>query len=82
MGKTLHKSWKDNNKNTHSGIIVAFKNGYNAIECEKCGFIHIIPLPSDKELHEYYKDIFTDYSFSEPVAFNDKYLMVLSSRAE
>ena len=30
---------------------------------------------------EYYKDIFADFSFSEPVAFNDKYLMVLSARA-
>lgn len=29
---------------------------------------------------EYYTDIFTEYSFSEPVPFNDKYLMVLSQK--
>ena len=48
--------------NQHSGEIITSKNGFDAINCNKCGFIHVIPLPSAKELESYYRDTFySDY---------------------
>lgn len=65
----MRKEWKDNNNITHYGKHIASKNGYDAIECEKCRFIHVIPLPSEKELDKYYKDIF--YSDYKPDYINN-----------
>jgi SAM-dependent methyltransferase len=54
MSVVVEKSWHE-----HSGVVVASSNGFDVIECEKCGFKHIISIPTDDELeqiysHEYY----------------------------
>lgn len=54
MSEVVKKSWHE-----HSGVVVASANGFDVIECEKCGFKHIISIPTDVELeqiysHEYY----------------------------
>lgn len=54
------KTWKDNNGIEHSGEVLVSKDKYDAIRCSTCEFIHVIPLPSDSELEEYYKNIFYD----------------------
>lgn len=45
----------------HHGNLLDAKNGFDVIDCVCCGFIHVTPLPSEKELeeiyrHEYYTD--------------------------
>jgi SAM-dependent methyltransferase len=54
MSELIEKSWRD-----HAGVVVASANGFDVIECNKCGFRHIISIPTDHELeqiysHEYY----------------------------
>ncbi|MCQ1538192.1 class I SAM-dependent methyltransferase [Methanocalculus taiwanensis] len=41
--------------NQHSGYRVESAKGFDVIECERCGFKHIIPIPSTKELEEAYQ---------------------------
>jgi len=56
------KFWIDPEGIQHSGECLASKNGFDAINCTECGFIHVIPLPSGKELESYYRDTFySDY---------------------
>lgn len=40
----------------HSGGIIGKKDQFNIINCEKCGFAHIDPLPSDNEIIQYYSE--------------------------
>lgn len=49
------KAWQG-----HKGTVLASQNGFDVIECQQCGFKHIIPIPSVEELmdvyqHDYYK---------------------------
>jgi SAM-dependent methyltransferase len=60
----MHKTWKDQVGTVHEGKIVATKNNYDAIECDLCGYIHIIPLPTEQELVDYYSNVF--YSDFKP----------------
>ena len=57
-------SWND-----HSGHILVSVEGYDAIECETCQFIHVVPLPSAQELEEYYRTSF--YEESKPDYFKN-----------
>ena len=41
--------------NEHYGKLTDELEEYKVIDCEKCKFKHIIPIPSEKELEEYYK---------------------------
>ena len=48
------RQWQD-----HTGLVLDSVNNFDVIECETCGFKHIVPIPSTKELeavyqHEYY----------------------------
>jgi len=43
----------------HNGPVFASENGFDVIDCQHCGFKHIIPLPTNEELkgayqHDYY----------------------------
>jgi len=49
----MKKKWKE-----HRGEVLDTKNGYDVIECVSCGFRHIVPLPSDRKLAHYYRDLF------------------------
>lgn len=54
--------------NKHSGHILVSVEGYDAIDCEICQFIHVVPLPSAEELEEYYRTSF--YEESKPDYFD------------
>ena len=48
------KEWKN-----HKGHLEESVNGFDVIDCERCGFRHIIPVPTEEELekayqHDYY----------------------------
>jgi SAM-dependent methyltransferase len=45
------KSYED-----HSGVLIESVNGFNVIECDKCDFKHIIPIPTPEELADVYKE--------------------------
>ena len=55
--------------NEHPGHILVSVEGYDAIQCETCDFIHVVPLPSAKELEEYYRTSF--YEESKPDYFKN-----------
>ncbi len=54
---------------THKGKTIDFVNGYEVIACEECGFFHILPIPSQKELNEMYGKEY--YSSEKPVYFKE-----------
>ncbi len=50
----------------HRGPVIDHVNGYDVIECEVCGYIHAMPLPTADDLNatyaeEYYSDEKPDY---------------------
>jgi len=54
MSVGLNKKWQD-----HEGPVVASVNPFDVIDCECCGFKHVVPIPTEEELitayrHEYY----------------------------
>jgi len=54
----MDKKWKDTNGKVHSGAYLGSKNEYNVIECSACGFKHIIPIPTEEFLSNYYRKDF------------------------
>ena len=42
----------------HRGKIIDSKDGFDVIECETCGFKHIIPIPSKEQLDTFYSNKF------------------------
>jgi SAM-dependent methyltransferase len=44
--------------------VLASVEGYDAVQCEVCAFIHVVPLPTSDELREYYATNF--YEESKP----------------
>lgn len=53
----------------HKGKVLNAKNNYEVIDCDACGFKHVTPIPSDKELEEFYGKEF--YSHVKPKYFSD-----------
>ena len=49
MSKIIQKYW-----NEHFGAVIANSSRYTVIDCEKCGFKHIIEIPTQEELDEIY----------------------------
>lgn len=58
----MEKSWQD-----HKGEILDQKNGFDIIECERCDFIHCVPIPTTEELQLTYKEEY--YSSEKPLYF-------------
>ncbi len=54
------KGWQE-----HRGIILDSVNGFDVIECEKCLFKHIIPIPQPDELVTTYRNEY--YSIEKPL---------------
>jgi SAM-dependent methyltransferase len=50
----------------HYGPKVASAKGYDIVDCATCGFRHVVPLPSESELTDAYRQ---DYYASEKPAF-------------
>jgi len=51
----MHKEWQG-----HSGEILGSKNNFDVIECVNCGFNHVVPIPTEEFLSEYYKKDFVN----------------------
>ena len=51
----------------HEGHALVAVDGYDAIQCETCRFIHVVPIPSVEELEDYYQSVF--YQESKPDYF-------------
>jgi len=51
--------------NEHEGSLCESKEGFDVIDCQCCGFKHIIPLPMPKELEEVYRHEY--YSQDKPL---------------
>ena len=47
----MNKEWKE-----HSGEIIDSKNEFDVIECKKCHFKHIVPIPNEDEMKHMYED--------------------------
>ena len=54
----MKKEWIDNLRTNHSGEVFGIKDEYSVIDCEKCGFKHVIPIPSEEFLNDYYTKYF------------------------
>lgn len=51
----------------HEGHVVASVDAFDAIRCERCAYIHVVPLPSAQDLDDYYQSTF--YEESKPEYF-------------
>lgn len=68
----------------HNGITLATHHSADVIDCETCGYAHIIPLPSPAELTQFYREEFyttekTDY-LANAQADQDWLLSIYSDR--
>ena len=52
------KSWKCIKGYEHKGNILGSANIFDVIDCTKCGFKHVVPIPTEEFLSEYYKNEF------------------------
>lgn len=57
--KESHKEWHG-----HAGDVLDSVGGYDAIACEKCGFVHVVPLPTKNELAHIYQESY--YAETKP----------------
>jgi len=53
----------------HTGAIIDSKENFDVIECETCGFKHVVPIPTQEDLAQLYKEDF--YSTEKPRYFKD-----------
>lgn len=53
----------------HRGDRIDSVNGFDIIECTTCGFRHVVPLPSDEELGDYYAKQFYEERLFIPEKF-------------
>ena len=56
---------------THSGPILDQANGFEIVECIRCGFTHALPLPSPEELATVYRDQF--YNTTKPLYMTEQH---------
>jgi len=54
----------------HEGPVLDSVKGFDVIECKSCGFKHIIPIPSEKELERVYRE---EYYSKEKPLYIDRY---------
>ena len=53
----------------HSGKVLDTKEGIRVIDCRSCGFAHVSPIPSEKELAHFYEQEF--YQHERPNYFSE-----------
>lgn len=58
----MKKKWND-----HYGDLLSSRDGIDVIDCDLCGFAHIIPLPLQEEKEEFYEKTFYE-------TFSDDYI--------
>ncbi|MGS0695601.1 class I SAM-dependent methyltransferase [Shewanella sp. 0m-4] len=49
----------------HSGKVIDSRHGYDVIDCEECGFKHVMPMPTPEELEQVYREEY--YSKDKPL---------------
>ena len=49
----------------HKGFVLDSANGFEVIECETCGFKHIVPIPTQEELEAVYRQEY--YAVEKPL---------------
>lgn len=54
----------------HSGVVLDSVNGFDVIECERCCFKHIVPVPTVEELERVYRE---DYYEREKPLYLQRY---------
>ncbi len=54
----------------HKGSVLYSVDGYDVIDCRECGFKHILPIPSESELHAIYRE---DYYAKEKPLYIQRY---------
>jgi len=59
------KQWQN-----HIGDVLDNANGFDVIECQTCGFKHIVPIPSQKELEVVYR---SEYYETEKPLYLDRH---------
>lgn len=65
MTETSIKSWQG-----HEGLVAASANGFDVIDCQLCGFKHIIRIPTEEELEQAYQH---DYYTQEKPLYIERY---------
>lgn len=65
MTATSIKNWQG-----HDGVQIASVDGFDVIDCQLCGFKHITPIPSEKELEQAYQH---DYYTQEKPFYIERY---------
>ncbi|WP_225071656.1 class I SAM-dependent methyltransferase [Desulfuromonas sp. CSMB_57] len=55
-----HRQWQQ-----HLGLLIDTKDGFDIIDCSACGFRHIVPIPTDEELENIYRNEY--YSIEKPM---------------
>lgn len=58
MNAVAHKSQAIADDGTHRGAIIDRVNGFNILNCETCGFRHVLPLPTAKEQRAAYEEAY------------------------
>ena len=62
---TKNSKWCNSKGEQHVGKVLNSKNGFDIIECQTCGFKHIIPIPTPSELENVYKNEY--YTSEKPL---------------
>lgn len=59
LGKPMQqRSWSNDLYGDHNGPILVKKDGVDVIDCEFCGFAHIVPLPNPETQAKFYEGSF------------------------
>lgn len=65
MPEIIEREW-----NGHKGSVVASAQGFDVIECQQCGFKHIVSIPTVEELEHAYRH---EYYTQEKPLYIDRY---------
>ena len=65
----IEKKFLSEDGRIHHGKKIDEKDNFTVIECEYCGFTHVIPIPEQEELEKLYEDEY--YSSDKPLTFKE-----------
>ena len=65
MNKAISKKWQG-----HEGTVMVLDKNFDVIDCQLCGFKHIIPIPTVEELEKVYQH---DYYMQEKPLYLERY---------
>ena len=59
----------------HDGPVVDERNGYQVIDCARCGFRHVAPLPSADDIERWYREHHYSDGTRDRIDYHDSLLM-------